>query len=302
MIGPDFSAMQNSADFKADNLEISGFLSDLGITQDDIRDRRFDQADVRIFYVFWSDYTIPAVEYNRYTIGDGSSLEAGYNLELRSLLDYLNTRSYRTENVWCDTTFMGERCGVVLDPVPWAASTAYLAHPRNAGKRDHVSPTVYNDRVFRCSVAGTSGGTEPAWNLTIDGTTGDGSCTWITERARLIPATIASVTDRRTFTIDPVTDAPDDLLNQGLVKAITGDNAGSRSREILDWTLSTNQVVMSEAFTKDPQIGDQLELSLPCTKGSDLSPLNCKTYANIERYVGWLHKPGDHVLLNPGAL
>ena len=302
IIGPDISAMENTADFKADNLEISGFLYSLGVTEADIRDGRFDGADIRIFYVFWENLTISAVKYNRYTIGDGSTLELGYQMELRSLVDYLNARLYTNESIWCNTTFMSPRCGVVRDPSVWQPSMGYAnANPRNAGKRDHVKPSVFNDRYFRLKTAGTSGATEPAWNLTIGGDTADGSCVWTTERARLVPATIATVIDRRTFTIDPVTDAPDGLLVQGLVKATSGLNDGSSSKEIDQWTLSTNQVELVEGFTQDPQIGDTIEITLSCSKTIDQATLNCQFYANIERMVAWPHKPGDHALLNPGV-
>lgn len=302
IIGPNISAMENSANFQADNLEISGFLYEIGITEVGVRDGRFDGADVYIFYLFWSDLTIPAVQYNRYTIGDGSTLDLGYQFELKSLLSFLNSRLYRTMNLWCDTEFMGSRCGVVKDPPLWQASTAYAnADPRNAVKRDHVKPTVYNDRFFRLSVAGTSGATEPAWNLTVGGTTTDGSATWITERARFIQTTIDVVTNRRTFTVVANTDAPDNLLSQGLVVATSGDNAGPRPLEIDQWILSTKQIVLVEGFARDPQSGDGIDISLPCSKTISSETLNCTLYANNERYVGWPNKPGDHALLNPGA-
>lgn len=302
MIGPDVSAMQSTSTFQADNLELFGFVDALGVSEADVRDGRFDGADVRIFYVFWSDYTIPAVEYNRYTIGDGSTLDLAYQLELRSLLDYLNNKLFLNQNIWCDTGFMGIRCGVVEDPPIWQPSTAYAnANPRNAGKRDHVKPTVYNDRFFRLSTAGTSGASEPAWNLTINGTTADGSCVWITEYARLIQTTIASVTDRKKFTIAAATDKQDNLLKQGLVRATSGNNAGSKPLEIDSWTLATKEIILVEAFGRDPQVGDAVDITLACTKTIDSGALNCKGYGNIERYRGWLRMPGDHKLLNPSV-
>lgn len=58
----------------------------------------------------------------------------------------------------------------------WAATTAY-----NVGdlRRQLAAPTVGQERVFRCTTAGTSGGSEPApWTLTVGGTTNDNTAVW----------------------------------------------------------------------------------------------------------------------------
>lgn len=56
----------------------------------------------------------------------------------------------------------------------WAATTAYSI----GDIRRQTAPTSPNHRVFRCTTAGTSGGSEPAWNLTKGSTTNDGTCVW----------------------------------------------------------------------------------------------------------------------------
>lgn len=58
----------------------------------------------------------------------------------------------------------------------WAASTAY-----SVGQivRQLATPTVQNERCFRCSVAGTSGATEPTWVITKNGSTVSGTATFI---------------------------------------------------------------------------------------------------------------------------
>ena len=57
----------------------------------------------------------------------------------------------------------------------WAASTAYSV---GALRRQLATPSVNNERVFRCTTAGTSGGSAPSWNLTQGGTTNDGTAVW----------------------------------------------------------------------------------------------------------------------------
>jgi len=56
----------------------------------------------------------------------------------------------------------------------WAASTAYSV----GDIRRQTAPTGTNHRVFRCTTAGTSGGSEPAWNLTKGSTTNDNTAVW----------------------------------------------------------------------------------------------------------------------------
>lgn len=58
----------------------------------------------------------------------------------------------------------------------WTASTAYTV---GQIVRQLATPTQGNERCFRCSVAGTSGGTEPTWGLTKNSTTSDNGITWV---------------------------------------------------------------------------------------------------------------------------
>ena len=57
----------------------------------------------------------------------------------------------------------------------WAASTAYSV----GVFRKQTAPTAGNERVFRCSVAGTSGAAEPTWIITKAGSTTDNTVTWV---------------------------------------------------------------------------------------------------------------------------
>ena len=67
----------------------------------------------------------------------------------------------------------------------WAAETEYSLD-------DYVTPTVPNDRIYKCVTAGTSGETEPTWTLTMGGTVTDGEVTWYcTNTFSLNPFTVA---------------------------------------------------------------------------------------------------------------
>jgi hypothetical protein len=56
----------------------------------------------------------------------------------------------------------------------WSASTARVV----GDLRRQTAPTVGNERVFRCTTAGTTGATEPTWVLTKGATTADGTAVW----------------------------------------------------------------------------------------------------------------------------
>lgn len=76
---------------------------------------------------------------------------------------------------------------IYVSSASWASVTAWAAltaasSTANGGRgtyvRQSATPTVGNERVFRCTTSGTTGATEPSWTLTKNGTTSDGTATW----------------------------------------------------------------------------------------------------------------------------
>lgn len=59
----------------------------------------------------------------------------------------------------------------------WQASTAYSQGNRVMAPRTN-SNTAHRARVYECTVAGTSGGSQPSWNTTLGATTSDNEVTW----------------------------------------------------------------------------------------------------------------------------
>lgn len=74
--------------------------------------------------------------------------------------------------------------GGSASPTAWAASTAYSVG-------DTAQPTTANGYYYRCTVAGTSGSTEPTWPTT-SGTVADGGVTW--EFVGEVPVLLATLT------------------------------------------------------------------------------------------------------------
>lgn len=57
----------------------------------------------------------------------------------------------------------------------WAAASAVTV---GMIRRQLATPTQGSERCFRCTTAGTTGATEPAWNLNLNGTTTDNTVVW----------------------------------------------------------------------------------------------------------------------------
>ncbi|KKL96230.1 hypothetical protein LCGC14_1846530, partial [marine sediment metagenome] len=115
---------------------------------------------------------------------------------------------------------------------------------RDAATGSVVRPSTFNDRHFKCTTAGTSGGSEPAWDTTIGNTTADGSVVWTTEQALTIEVTVDTVTDSGVFTVVYSGDAPDALLTGGLLTFIGGHNANVPPIEVKTWVLSTRTITL----------------------------------------------------------
>lgn len=88
--------------------------------------------------------------------------------------------------------------------VTWATNTAYSVG-------DIIRPTTVNGRSYKCTSAGTSGGSEPSWGTAVNGTTADSGVTWT----------------ENTYTVRFAADAQKfdyfyrSLMNQGTIQLIT---------------------------------------------------------------------------------
>jgi hypothetical protein len=66
----------------------------------------------------------------------------------------------------------------------WAASTAYALN-------DLVVPSTDNRRIYKCTTAGTSSGSEPSWTTTNGATVSDGTVVWTEQSTALNAGTFA---------------------------------------------------------------------------------------------------------------
>lgn len=141
-----------------------------------------------------------ALIYRVGNLGEATVERANFKSELRGLTQAYTRVIGELTSPGCRTTLGSPLCKVKFSPPAWSASTAYAQLNGDANVGSIVKPTVANGRWFYASVAGTSGGTEPSWNLTVGGTTTDGTVTWTTILALSVTGTLTGVgADNRTL-------------------------------------------------------------------------------------------------------
>jgi hypothetical protein len=81
------------------------------------------------------------------------------------------------------------------DAAEWQASTTYVVGDF-VKATGGASPTL----IFECTTAGTSGGTEPTWNITPGNTTNDNTVVWTTRLAQHASIFLASMDEMEGLT------------------------------------------------------------------------------------------------------
>lgn len=296
------SALEGTADFKIGNMEIQGLIESVVITKQDIRAERYDFAQVWIFQVNWKNLAHKEIKLQTGFLGRISLLDNVFVAEFRDLLELFLNEIGEIVIEECPVDLFDSKCKVLEVPPNWAATTAYAAtDPQQVEIGNYVSPVAASasDRIFRCTVAGTSGGSEPAWNLTIGGTTTDGTVTWTTMQANRIVATVDVVTDRSEFTIttSPSTDAPDLHFREGTTLFSSGPNSDLVKRGVIkSWDLATRKIVLARPMPDNITSGETMVLHAGCDK----STARCSAgFFNIFNHRGWPHVPGTNKLYTP---
>lgn len=280
-----------SLNLAVDNLEVEGFLTSGGFTRDELLSGVWDFSVVRIFSI---DYLAPndgEIKFRKGWSGQVQFTQSTFTAEVTGITQRLRTKFLRTFQPMCDfdlgSSGKPASCRVRLDPPVWTASTAVTVRlTRQAETGSVVKPTTPNGRHFKCTVAGTTGGTEPTWNTTIGATTTDGTATWEAIQALTLTGTVTAVTSNRIFTDSGRTEASQ-FWQFGKLTWLTGNNAGL-ALEVKS-SLNTGVVELSQLAWLDIQIGDTYQIEAGCDK-SLVSHCNGK-FDNGENYGGFPDVP-----------
>lgn len=114
-----------------------------------------------------------------------------------------------------------------------------------------------------------------------------------------LSATVATVTDERSFTVTFAGTYADDYWNRGTVSFTSGALQGCRPVEIFDWSAA-GAVALWAPLPEAPKVGDTLTLTQGCAK----TRAACLAYDNVVNFRGFPDVPGSDQVLrypNPGA-
>lgn len=258
------SAVKLSLGLEADNFEARGPVSSL-ITAAAVLGGRFDRARARLFDVDWSSPT----DFTALLLGRVSErrVEAGeFVFEVRSRADAFNQVIGGQVGPYCRADYGDADCGVNLAPDDWSAALDATARADwDAKIGTVVKPTVFNGFWYEAAQAGTTGGSEPTWPTVEGDTVADGTTVWTARAAKVWPATITAAADGMVFTVGFSAGSPAaDLFNGGTCRFLTGDLAGTSPVEVFDYGSGVVQLLVPAAAA--PEIGDTLELTVPCLR------------------------------------
>lgn len=111
------SAIENRAGLAVDNLEITGLLDSIDITDADLQNGLYDFARVEMYACNWADVTQGTVYLRRGWLGQVTRAGTHYTAELRGLHDLLQRPVGDSYTPECRFDLGDARCGVVLTPV-----------------------------------------------------------------------------------------------------------------------------------------------------------------------------------------
>ena len=283
------SELQSSSQLSVDNVSVMGQIDGALIVSDQIRAGRWDYALMEIFRVNHQDLTMGTIPLRTGRLGETSQGNIAFEIELRGLAQFLQQTIGRLYLPTCDANLYDSRCGVRANPPTWSATTSYTANtPKDAATGSLVKPTTPNNCYFLCTVAGTSGGSEPAWNTTIGATTTDGTVTWkAIQSYQLTGIAVGTVTSTRQFTTASITH-PTDWFKYGTVTFTSGLNA-NYSEEIKSFT-SGGIIVLNAPMPYTIVPGDLYTIKAGC----DLLYTTCKSvkFDNGTNFQGFPFIPG----------
>jgi hypothetical protein len=160
-----------------------------------------------------------------------------------------------------------------------------------------VVPTSadFENRLYRCVVAGTTAEAQPAYDTTVGEQTTDGTAVFEAMEAWSRSGTVVDVTDRTTFTasIDEPR-AVDGWFAGGLLTWESGANAG-RSIEVKVWTQPTGAIELFLPMGYAIDSGDLFRLHPGCDKRLDTC---IDRFANVLNFRGEPYVPGQDLLMS----
>jgi hypothetical protein len=307
------SAISNTDDLAVDNLDVFGVLGAV-VDPLDLERGLFNNAEIEIFGVNWQDLTMGPIKLRRGWIGEVISTPEGvFKAELRGLTQSLIRRLGRIIGPECDADLGDSRCTVPIFPDLVLRGHAYVAG-------NHVRGPTGGEPLYICTVAGTTAGSAPSYDPTLDALTTDGGATFKSVNPWSRFCTVNGVSldiPRKRFTVaelmppshdesvlDPSVPGrgfyPDGSMNNGVVTWTTGANVGV-SMEIREFFAGDPMAETAHCTIElylplpfDIQVGDTCRVYRGCLKRLFA---DCRdTFDNVPNFRGFPSIPGSDFL------
>ena len=150
------SEIRAAQDFSVDAQDVEGALTSDRITETDILDGRWDNAEVEVWRVNWAA-TDQRVLMRRGNLGDIRRGRTSFVAEVRSLAHWLNQTVGRTYQFTCDADLGDGRCGVNLASPLWSAAGTVATLSGSRGFSAAALGSFANDTFTLGVVSWTTG-------------------------------------------------------------------------------------------------------------------------------------------------
>lgn len=286
--GLEAMAVISQTNISVDNASTGGMLS-MDITADDLLSGRFDDAEVRMFWIDPTDPTHGRMALRGGRIGEIKVTDSGYEAELRSPAQKLQQQFGDIYTLDCRANLGDTECKFKLHPPEWSASWAVTAAvDGDAGKGSRFGPAIPNGIEYLCVQAGTTGTVPPSMLTTIDTIINDGSAKWKVVKGSTNRGTVTHAYNRIQFTAAAMTEDAF-FYNGGKLTWLTGKNAGI-SMEVSSFQGTPRTFHLLEMMNDPVEVGDTFEVTRGCLK----TVAACRdTFNNIFNMRGFPFMPTE---------
>lgn len=128
--GIQATTIVQSLGLAVDNLNLEGAISSSSLNEDDLDNGLYDDAEVTLYLVDWSDVTTHMV-LARGSVGEVKRFETAFSTEFRSMAHRLNQKTGRLYQRYCDASLGDTRCAKDVTSTTFTLSSGAVAAADN---------------------------------------------------------------------------------------------------------------------------------------------------------------------------
>jgi uncharacterized phage protein (TIGR02218 family) len=319
VVGFDSTAIVTGSTGQVDNLEVIGFLSDDGITEQDLKNGRFNFATIYLFAVNWVDLSMGILRLRRGWLGEVTRMPSGqFHAELRGMTQALTQEFGNIFSPICRADLGDTKCQVDLTLYTNTSSvTAVISHhafvsaPLSypAGVTGNTAQIQIRNNVSAGTSLEISDGINTAtatWPFDTAGSTAfsdiltviAGSALDVTVTTGTLTINITNNSGRQGSIVKTgdianpqallISEFAGGYLDGGVITWLTGNNTGV-SVELKTYDPNSSTVMMWLAVYYPIQVGDTFSYYPGCDKRRDTC---ARKFNNIVNFRGEPDMPG----------